>query len=147
MEIHAHREPPFNHPTAKIKHLLTAASRSGLLRLAFKALPILALTLLSLLGLHSTPSSVYNMHVTMSHPLAPWQSYSLPLSSPLTPNKHLPLLGDFLKDFQGFGLIFCLVSSFALLLFSGSVVSDSWPPPGLQHARLPLSFTIFQSLH
>lgn len=54
MEIHAHREPPFNHPTAKIKHLLTAASRSGLLRLAFKALPILALTLLYLLGLRRT---------------------------------------------------------------------------------------------
>lgn len=63
MEIHAHREPPFNHPTAKIKHLLTAASRSGLLSLAFKALPILALTLLYLLGLRSTQSTGYSLPV------------------------------------------------------------------------------------
>ena len=38
------------------------------------------------------------------------------------------------------------VTQMLLLLFSHSVVSDSLPPHGLQHARLLLSSTMFQSL-
>ena len=45
-----------------------------------------------------------------------------------------------------FAGISCRACRKLLLLFNHSVVSDSLQPLGLQHARLPLSFTISRSL-
>ena len=41
------------------------------------------------------------------------------------------------SDFGRKYMVFCLTYSLSLFLFSGSVMSDSLRPHGLQHARLP----------